>query len=90
MSQICVMVRVTGHVQGVGFRFHTAHEGLRIGLSGYAKNLPDGSVEVLACGKPEKVEQLVQWLETGPRTSRVDSLNRDDVAWRALDGFEIM
>ncbi|QUJ68634.1 acylphosphatase [Photobacterium sp. GJ3] len=90
MSQICVMVRVTGHVQGVGFRFHTAHEGLRIGLSGYAKNLPDGSVEVLACGKPEKVEQLVQWLETGPRTSRVDSLSRDDIAWRALDGFEIM
>ncbi|WP_027252402.1 acylphosphatase [Photobacterium halotolerans] len=90
MSQICVLVRVTGQVQGVGFRFHTAHEGLKIGVSGYAKNLPDGSVEVLACGKAEKVEQLVDWLASGPRTSRVDSLSRDDLEWRAIDGFEII
>ncbi|MEL6116988.1 acylphosphatase [Photobacterium sp. SP02] len=90
MSQICVLVRVTGHVQGVGFRFHTAHEGLKIGVSGYAKNLPDGSVEVLACGKAEKVEQLVDWLTSGPRTSRVDSVSRDDLEWRAIDGFEII
>ncbi|NAW66982.1 acylphosphatase [Photobacterium halotolerans] len=90
MSQICVLVRVTGQVQGVGFRFHTAHEGLKIGVSGYAKNLPDGSVEVLACGKAEKVEQLVDWLARGPRTSRVDSLSRDDLEWRAIDGFEII
>ncbi|GAB6261729.1 acylphosphatase [Photobacterium sp. CCB-ST2H9] len=90
MSQICVMVRVTGQVQGVGFRFHTAHEGLKKGVSGYAKNLPDGSVEVLACGKAEHVEGLVEWLKIGPRASRVDSLSSDEVEWRAVDGFEII
>lgn len=54
MSQICMKANVKGVVQGVGFRFHTAHEGLKLGLTGYAKNLSDGSVEVIACGHEEK------------------------------------
>lgn len=90
MSQICVKAMIKGMVQGVGFRFHTAHEGLKYGLTGYAKNLPDGSVEVLACGHEEKVGQLLQWLNTGPRSSRVDSVETEEVEWRHIDGFEIM
>ncbi|MGF1723788.1 acylphosphatase [Photobacterium nomapromontoriensis] len=90
MSQICVKVSVSGIVQGVGFRFHTAHEGLRCGLTGYAKNLPDGTVEVMACGHEEHVAQLLRWLEKGPNTSRVDSINVLEVNWRHIDGFEIM
>lgn len=90
MSQICVKVTVSGVVQGVGFRFHTAHEGLKYGLSGYAKNLPDGRVEVMACGHEEHVAQLLRWLEKGPKTSRVDTTHVIEVDWRHIDGFEIM
>jgi acylphosphatase len=80
---------VKGIVQGVGFRFHTAHEGLKDGLSGYAMNLPDGSVEVLACGNEDNVNKLLAWLESGPRTSRVDHIDAEIIEWRHLDGFEI-
>ena len=90
MSQICVKAQITGMVQGVGFRFHTAHEGLKCGLTGYAKNLPDGSVEVMACGQEEQVKQLLVWLKDGPRTSRVDSVEWEQIDWRHYDGFEIM
>ncbi|PSV47700.1 acylphosphatase [Photobacterium indicum] len=89
MSQICVKANVKGIVQGVGFRFHTAHEGLKDGLSGYAMNLPDGSVEVLACGSEDSVNKLLAWLESGPKTSRVDSIDAEIIEWRHIDGFEI-
>lgn len=90
MSQICVKALIKGMVQGVGFRYHTAHEGLKRDLTGYARNLPDGSVEVLACGHEEKVSELLHWLNTGPRMSRVDSVEMEEVEWRHVDGFEIM
>ncbi|BAX53169.1 Acylphosphatase [Photobacterium damselae subsp. piscicida] len=90
MSQICMKVNVKGVVQGVGFRFHTAHEGLKLGLTGYAKNLSDGSVEVIACGHEENVLKLIKWLETGPRSGRGDYLNADEVEWRRMDGFQIL
>jgi acylphosphatase len=89
MSQICVKANVKGTVQGVGFRFHTVHEGLQGGLSGYAMNLPDGSVEVLACGSEANVNKLLTWLESGPKTSRVDSIDAEIIEWRHIDGFEI-
>ncbi|MGF1692956.1 acylphosphatase [Photobacterium kagoshimensis] len=90
MSQICVKARIKGRVQGVGFRFHTAHEGLKYGLTGYAKNLPDGSVEVLACGHEEAITQLLSWLQEGPKTSKVTDVEADEVEWRHVDGFEIL
>lgn len=89
MSQICVKAKVKGVVQGVGFRFHTAHEGLKDGLTGYAKNLPDGSVEVLVCGHEENVNKLLAWLAGGPKTSRVDTIEAEELEWRHVDGFEI-
>jgi len=67
--------RVTGRVQGVFFRASTRHEARNLGITGHAKNLPDGSVEVLACGTASAVEQLGEWLWVGPpaaRVSRVD------------------
>lgn len=90
MSQICVKASIKGRVQGVGFRFHTAHEGLKCGLTGYAKNLPNGSVEVLACGHEEAITQLLLWLQEGPKTSMVASVESEEVEWRHVDGFEIL
>ncbi|RBM90327.1 acylphosphatase [Vibrio paracholerae] len=67
---------VSGHVQGVGFRYHTSHQGLKLGLTGYAKNLNNGDVEVVACGVPERLEELYLWLQDGPKTANVRQVRR--------------
>ncbi|AIR01985.1 acylphosphatase [Pluralibacter gergoviae] len=75
MAQSSTMAWVYGRVQGVGFRYSTRQEALRLGLTGYARNLDDGSVEVLACGGAEEVEKLLSWLKAGgPRSARVDKV----------------
>ncbi|SQD05347.1 acylphosphatase [Escherichia coli] len=56
MSKVCIIAWVYGRVQGVGFRYTTQYEAKRLGLTGYAKNLDDGSVEVVACGEEGQVE----------------------------------
>jgi acylphosphatase len=66
--------RITGKVQGVYFRHSTRKEAERLGLLGVARNLPDGSVEVIAQGAPEAVAHLRQWLERGPSMARVDGV----------------
>jgi acylphosphatase len=66
---------VHGKVQGVGFRYSTQQQASQLGVLGYARNLDDGSVEVLAWGEPEKVEALIAWLKAGgPRSARVDKV----------------
>lgn len=71
------------------FRDSTRRKALELGLSGSAVNLPDGSVEVIACGDRETVEALCGWLWQGSPMSRVDSV--DCETWDALpsSGFRI-
>lgn len=69
MSKVCIIAWVYGRVQGVGFRYTTQHEAQRLGLTGYAKNMDDGSVEVVACGESDRVEQLMKWLKAGGRAA---------------------
>ena len=75
MSAACFKAWVHGRVQGVGFRYSTQAEARTLGVLGYARNLDDGSVEVLAWGKAEQVEALIAWLKAGgPRSARVDKV----------------
>ena len=75
MSKVCIIAWVHGRVQGVGFRYNTQHEAQRLGLTGYAMNMDDGSVEIVACGESDQVEQLMRWLKAGgPRSARVDRI----------------
>ena len=72
---------VTGKVQGVWYRATTREQAQKLGLNGYAKNLADGSVEVVASGHRDEVEQLMQWLWQGPEMSdvtHVEPLEADD------------
>lgn len=69
-----VRCRVTGRVQGVWFRGSTQDEAQRLGVTGWARNRDDGSVEVVARGADEAVDALVQWLHRGPRLARVDAV----------------
>lgn len=83
----CRRFRVTGRVQGVFFRASTRDEAMRRGLTGYAVNKPDGSVEVLACGSAAELDALEAWLHRGPRHARVDTVDREDLEFRYLDAF---
>lgn len=86
----CKRARVRGRVQGVSFRAHTRERALRLGLCGYARNLPDGSVEVLVCGPQPAVEALLRWLWQGPPAARVDAVTVEDVAQAPCDsGFAV-
>lgn len=67
---------VGGKVQGVWFRASTREQAVVLELRGFACNLPDGRVEVLAIGDDDAVEQLAQWLRYGPAQARVDELER--------------
>ena len=67
-------MRVRGRVQGVYFRASTAECAHRLALSGYVRNEPDGSVLVLAAGAAPALDELVEWLHTGPPMARVTSV----------------
>ena len=70
---------VRGRVQGVGFRWFVWREAEDLGLRGRARNLADGSVEVLAEGTEDALAQLARALARGPRGARVDDVERSDV-----------
>jgi acylphosphatase len=86
---VCIRYRVTGRVQGVFFRASTRREAQNLGLTGYAKNLPDGSVEVLACGPESAVEQLGEWLWVGPPAARVSQVDGMPVNAESPPDFSI-
>ena len=69
---------VTGRVQGVGFRASAADEGRRLGVRGWVRNRPDGSVEIEAQSDRAALDSFLVYLRHGPRGARVKSL---DVDW---------
>jgi len=68
---------VSGKVQGVFFRASTARMADQLGLRGYARNLPDGRVEVLAVGTADALESLGRWLRQGPPLARVTAVTAE-------------
>lgn len=82
---------VSGRVQGVCFRAGTRVQALRLALRGHARNLADGSVEVLAVGDAHAIEALAQWLEDGPPLAQVAKVSRRAVPEdEGVEGFEIL
>lgn len=76
-------IRVLGIVQGVYFRYSTKEKADDLGLAGFVRNLPDGSVEAQAEGEEKLVESLIEWCGRGPIGARVD---RVDVEWDEPSG----
>lgn len=73
-------IRVSGRVQGVGFRYALRDEARRLGLHGWVRNCADGSVEALLQGEDAAVASLVEWARRGPRLARVDEVHEAPVA----------
>ena len=77
MKQIAAKFVVSGHVQGVGFRYFVLREASALGLSGYVRNERDGSVFVYAEGEEGLVSRLNDVLSVGPQRSRVERVSRE-------------
>lgn len=86
-DQLCMHCFVSGKVQGVWYRANTKKEADRLGLKGYARNLPDGRVEVLACGRRDQLDELYQWLQHGPELARVTDVSREELPWQDKQDF---
>lgn len=84
-------IKIRGRVQGVYYRASTLYEAQKLGLTGWVRNCPDGSVEAVAEGPREKIEALVTWCKHGPPGARVTDVN---VRWEApentFSGFSIV
>ncbi|MEA5444777.1 acylphosphatase [Gammaproteobacteria bacterium AB-CW1] len=80
---------VSGKVQGVFFRASTRAEADSLGVSGWARNLPDGRVEVVAHGDADALEKLESWLWKGPPAAEVNAVDTDDYVGDIADGFKI-
>ncbi len=80
--------RVSGRVQGVWFRASAQKEATNLGITGWAKNLEDGSVAVFACGTVEQLNQFHNWLKHGPQLAKVEECTRADLPWEEYQGFD--
>ncbi|OIO70796.1 MAG: hypothetical protein AUJ57_08010 [Zetaproteobacteria bacterium CG1_02_53_45] len=70
----CLIARIQGRVQGVGFRYHTQIQANRLGISGWVRNCKDGAVEACIGGSEAQVAAMKQWLKQGPDCARVESI----------------
>jgi acylphosphatase len=84
------LFRVRGRVQGVGFRWFVEREAHLLGIDGWVRNNHDGSVEVLAMGRPEQLAGLRSRLQEGPRAARVDDVEEAEAEPVAgLNSFQV-
>lgn len=74
-----ILGRVEGRVQGVGFRAFVQQQAANLAVTGYVKNLADGAVEFVLQGDEIAVNRLLNTIKTGPRFSKVTSLNCEEV-----------
>jgi len=89
MTERCHIV-VRGTVQGVSFRWYTRRQATALGLTGWVRNLPDGSVEIVAEGERDRLAELAAWARTGPSEAEVEAVRAEfGAATGEFEGFEI-
>jgi acylphosphatase len=86
---VSYLAHVSGKVQGVYFRASSQQVAIDHGLSGYARNLADGDVEVLMCGEQDGVDKMLEWLSHGPPQAEVKNIDKKQVQWQQHNFFSI-
>lgn len=76
---VSVVARIKGKVQGVMFRISSQEKAIDFGLSGYAKNLDSGDVEILMCGEQSNIDKMLAWLEQGPEQAEVTDVEHHEI-----------
>lgn len=85
-----VKVRITGVVQGVGFRFFTTRKAQSLGVNGFVKNMTDGSVKIVAEGSEDAVNSLLDEVKTGPRSASVSDVDVEEESYSGeFNGFNV-
>jgi acylphosphatase len=84
-----IEARVTGRVQGVSFRWYAEEQARRLGVAGWVRNEPDGSVLLHAEGDDAALDELVAWCHDGPALARVRGVAVREAALTGATGFEI-
>lgn len=82
-------LRISGRVQGVWYRGSTREAALKLGVDGWVRNLPDGSVEAVVEGAEDAVRRLVDWCHDGPPLARVDDIQATEEPLEGLHGFDV-
>ncbi len=86
----CRLFLIEGRVQGVLFRESARRAAQPLGITGYAKNMADGSLQVLACGEPGALERMAEWLKQGPPMAQVDRLEWIVSSSKCPDSFVLL
>ncbi len=84
-----LQIKISGRVQGVSFRYCTQSKARELGIRGYVKNMPDGSVFIEATGKEDKMDQFVDFCCQGPSMARVDNLETENTDPAKEDNFVV-
>ena len=90
MTEICIHGYVSGRVQGVWFRASTQNKALSLNITGWVKNLPDGRVELMACGEQADIIRFQDWLRVGPPNAQVDDLLIESIDRQLFTGFDVL
>ena len=85
----CRHFRVSGRVQGVGFRFAASAEAQRLGITGWVRNVGNGEVEAFACGGSDALQAFERWLWQGPPAARVTAVTPQDGEPEEFDDFYV-
>ena len=88
MTRAAVCLVIDGRVQGVGFRWWTVGEAMRLGLTGWVRNRRDGSVEILAIGAAPALDALIERCRIGPSGATVSKIEREPAEDDGSEGFE--
>jgi acylphosphatase len=88
--QETIFITVTGKVQGVFYRQSAKEKALALGLTGTVKNMPNGSVHIMASGTPQQLNQLVAWCKQGPPKAVVEEVQVEKIAPHAFFGFTVI
>ena len=89
MARVGRSVRISGRVQGVFFRAWTVEQARELGVAGWVRNCPDGSVEAYLSGEQAQIAQLIERLRNGPLDAEVERLDAEEVPADDGDRFEV-
>ncbi|AFK07214.1 MULTISPECIES: acylphosphatase [Mesotoga] len=84
-----VRIRVYGRVQGVGFRYYALYTARSLGITGYVRNEPDGSVEIVGSGRDPDIEAFIESIDRGPTYANVTKTEIEELPFMRFEYFEI-
>lgn len=89
MSRLCIHAIVSGRVQGVFYRDSTQKQAKKLSITGWVKNCDNGTVELVANGEEQQINQLIEWLWKGPIAAKVTNVEWNKVPLEEFEDFSV-